>query len=95
MEVIIEGQTLHVQNVSISASRKGITTEQPAQSLLIQTTNGTAFTIYESDDDLGASFTIKANSVPLKINVATSATKPIFWVKTTGGTDTLEIISIH
>jgi hypothetical protein len=95
MQVIIEGQSLHVQAIPISAALIGIVTEQPANSIILQTRNGTAFQIYEADDSTGAFFTVKANAVPFKLNIATMANRQIVWIKTTGGTDTLEVISMH
>lgn len=95
MDVTIKGQSLHIHTESISAAPKGITTEQPANTIWIQARNGTALQIYESDDLTGPFFTIKANAVPFEINVASQSTKPIFWVRTPAGTDTLEILSIH
>lgn len=95
MEVTIGGQSLHIQNINISSTpQTGLVSEQPGQAFLIKTRNQTEFRVYESDDPTGPFLTVPAGT-PLSVDVAAGATKPFMWVRTTSGTDVLEILSLH
>jgi len=96
MEVTIGGVKGKIKNVDISTTPVGITVEQPATSVAFQTRSGTEFRLYEVDDPTTGDFWTVKGGAPISFDVATSSTgKPVFFVRTTSGTDVLEIVSLH